>query len=117
MVHMQQQRTEHPARRPPAAERPGDRFITDRTGIDDGGRLHGQRPASRPERHAMVAEDQQNSPPQLKHLEVGDAVRAGGAEFRVTAAVHRRRIVQLELEAPDGEHATLIGVPGAPIPF
>jgi hypothetical protein len=65
----------------------------------------------------MFAENHQDAPPQLQHLQVGDTVRAGGAEFRVTATVHRRRTVQLELEAQDGEHATLIGVATAALPF
>ncbi|MDQ1058049.1 hypothetical protein QFZ23_001950 [Arthrobacter globiformis] len=46
-----------------------------------------------------------------------DTVRAGGAEFRVTATAHRSRTIELELETQDGEHATLIGVATAPLPF
>ncbi|MFJ5696575.1 hypothetical protein [Arthrobacter sp. NPDC093139] len=65
----------------------------------------------------MLAEHQHDAPRQLQQLHVGDTVRADGAEFKITATEHRRGIVLLELEAPDGEHATLIGVPGAPLPF
>lgn len=65
----------------------------------------------------MLGEHQHDAPRQLQQLNVGDTVWAGGAEFKITAIEHRRRIVLLELEAPDGEHATLIGVPGTLLPF
>ncbi|MDQ0864707.1 hypothetical protein QF036_002288 [Arthrobacter globiformis] len=65
----------------------------------------------------MLAENQQDAPPQLQHVQVGDTVRAGGAEFRVTATAHRSRTIQLEHEAQDGEHATLIGLATAALRF
>lgn len=91
---------------------PGDRFRRHR---NRGGHLHGTGIATRTAHH--VRRESARRPPQLQYLEVGDTVRAGGAEFRVTATAHQRRTVQLELEAQDGEQATLIGVATASLPF
>ncbi|MET3923446.1 hypothetical protein [Arthrobacter sp. UYEF20] len=58
-----------------------------------------------------------SSRPHLKKLQVGDTVRIREAEYRVTTVGHRHHMVQLDLEAQDGEHATLVGPTRARLPF
>jgi hypothetical protein len=50
---------------------------------------------------------------ELRLAHEGQALRVAGECFTVLAKGRRRRVVRLDLEAEDGAHATLIGVPQA----
>jgi hypothetical protein len=49
----------------------------------------------------------------LWEVREGQILRLAGSSFAVVAKHRRHRLVHLDLEADDGAHATLIGVPGA----
>jgi hypothetical protein len=50
---------------------------------------------------------------ELRLAHEGQVLRVAGECFTVLAKGRRRRVVRLDLEAEDGAHATLIGVPQA----
>lgn len=50
---------------------------------------------------------------ELRQAREGQVLRVAGESFAVVATYRRRRVVHLDLEAEDGAHATLIGVPRA----
>lgn len=50
---------------------------------------------------------------ELRQAHEGQVLRVAGESFAVVAKYRRRRVVHLDLEAGDGAHATLIGVPRA----
>lgn len=51
----------------------------------------------------------------LGKVRSGDTVRLGDSSFKVKSAERKGKLVQLELQAPDGGRSTLIGVPRARI--
>lgn len=52
---------------------------------------------------------------ELRQAHEGHVLRVAGESFAVVAKYRQRRVVHLDLEAEDGAHATLIGVPRARI--
>lgn len=51
----------------------------------------------------------------LRKVRAGDVVRLQDATLQVASAERERNLIQLELEGPNGERSTLIGVPKARI--
>jgi hypothetical protein len=49
----------------------------------------------------------------LRDVLEGQTLVLAGSSFAIVAKRHRHRLVHLDLEADDGSHATLIGVPRA----
>lgn len=62
---------------------------------------------SEPETHQLFNEYE------LRQAHEGQVFRIAGESFAVVAKHRRRRTDRFELEAEDGSHATLIGVPAA----